>query len=147
MADTTHSISRRRYRRPCPKCTQVRWSDQFPTVVKRTGRQGPAVYCQECSVAVGRHATDDHRWRKYGLTRASYEAMYAAQGGCCSICRDVIGLDDDPDAHIDHDHGTGAVRGVVCRGCNLGLGFFRDDPARLEAAIAYLAASKAVRHG
>lgn len=40
--------------------------------------------------------------------------------------------------HIDHDHRTGKVRGILCQACNLGLGKFRDDPALIKSAIRYL---------
>ena len=72
------------------------------------------------------------RLSKYGLTEAEFEEMRHAQGGLCAIC----GLGDK--LVIDHDHDTGAVRGLLCHGCNVGLGFFRDDPVRLRAAAAYL---------
>ena len=39
---------------------------------------------------------------------------------------------------IDHDHGTGQVRGILCTACNFGLGAFKDNPIFLEAAIRYL---------
>lgn len=39
---------------------------------------------------------------------------------------------------IDHCHKTDTLRGVLCRSCNLALGFFKDDPARLAAAMRYL---------
>jgi len=42
------------------------------------------------------------------------------------------------DLHVDHDHITGALRGLLCSACNTGLGFFRDHPELLKRAIEYL---------
>jgi hypothetical protein len=56
-------------------------------------------------------------------------------GGLCDICGGVptgIGL------CIDHDHETGMVRGLLCNGCNIGLGGFRDNPRLLIRAADYL---------
>ena len=58
--------------------------------------------------------------------------MIAAQGGVCAICQDA------PAAHVDHDHATGAVRGVLCFNCNGGLGQFRDRTDVMRKAIKYL---------
>lgn len=76
--------------------------------------------------------------------------MHAAQGGRCAICRTPVAniLEYDGDArlstHVDHCHTTGAVRGILCRDCNTGLGGFRDDPERLRAAMAYLETSRMI---
>lgn len=78
-----------------------------------------------------------HLKKRYGITTADVEQMIADQGGDCPICGDVL---PEP-AHIDHDHETGRVRGVLCRSCNQGLGMYRDDPARLRAAADYLEGS------
>jgi hypothetical protein len=51
----------------------------------------------------------------------------------CPICADVT-----PDKVADHCHETGAVREWICRRCNVGLGMFRDNPAAMEAAAAYI---------
>ena len=40
--------------------------------------------------------------------------------------------------HIDHDHETGVIRGVLCQGCNLALGHIRDSPERLRKLAGYL---------
>ena len=39
---------------------------------------------------------------------------------------------------VDHDHTTGAVRGIVCLLCNAAMGAFHDDPTLIRRAIAYV---------
>ena len=68
----------------------------------------------------------------------SFDEMLAAQGGQCAACKtdEFVGPGKRP--HVDHDHKTGAVRGLVCVRCNVILGMAQDDPARLQACIRYL---------
>lgn len=73
---------------------------------------------------------------KYGLTGADVDAMVAAQGGCCAICKSKT--HGHKNWHVDHDHVTGCVRGVLCGHCNPGLGNFKDSPAALVSAAVYL---------
>lgn len=82
------------------------------------------------------------RWRFYGITREVALMMYESQGGGCAICREPLPLHE---MHVDHDHDCcprgscgPCVRGLLCGRCNLGLGQFRDDVARLRAAADYL---------
>jgi len=57
------------------------------------------------------------------------------QEGLCAICRGPSGRRA---LGVDHDHTTGAVRGLLCSTCNSGLGGFRDNAALLIEAIVYL---------
>lgn len=108
----------------------------------------------------GMHPGDVAAWRAfyakalslYRITPAQYRLMYVAQRGRCAICRVAKGIHpDDPKARgtrrlgIDHNHVTGAVRGLLCTGgdktCNRIIGWL-DRPALLRAAD-YLAAPPA----
>jgi hypothetical protein len=77
------------------------------------------------------------RRKRYGITAADFEQLLAKQNDECAICGDRTV------ECVDHCHVTGAVRGLLCRLCNTGLGHFRDDPERLMAAAAYLLRSRA----
>lgn len=73
--------------------------------------------------------------KKYGLTKEQYQERLEAQGGCCVICRDGK---TKRDFHIDHEHTTGRIRGLLCSRCNTGLGQFRDSIGFLAKAQEYL---------
>ena len=74
--------------------------------------------------------------RKYGLKPGQYDEMFRNQAGGCAICgtppRSGRRLD------VDHCHGSGTVRGLLCTDCNLTLGKMQDSPERLRAAAAYV---------
>ncbi len=74
------------------------------------------------------------REKLYGLTADALAAMRSAQGDACPICLEPF----VKEPHVDHDHATGRIRGLLCGRCNLGLGKFRDDPERLRRAVDYL---------
>jgi len=77
-----------------------------------------------------------------GIGLEEYEELLASQAGVCAICSEPPPpLTDGKQAfHVDHDHANGEIRGLLCRGCNFGLGNFRDRTDLLRAAIAYLMA-------
>lgn len=80
----------------------------------------------------------ERRCARYGIDPDEYERLYQGQGGGCAICGAL-----QPDLFIDHDHTSGAVRGLLCSLCNLGLGYFADAEDRLTSAVAYLQQSRA----
>lgn len=73
--------------------------------------------------------------RKYGVSAEDWGGLYDRQLGRCAICLTPL---SETKVHVDHDHSTGAVRGLLCSTCNPGLGFFKDDPAVLLRAAEYL---------
>jgi len=108
---------------------------------KRWQRENPErVRAQrEAAKADGRRREQtrrSHLKQKYGMTTEQYDEMLAAQGGGCAIC----GRPPRPDIslHVDHDHATGAIRGLSCFRCNNALGDFDDDISLLESAVRYL---------
>jgi hypothetical protein len=77
-----------------------------------------------------------HLKRKYGMTIEEYGVMLDAQGGGCFICGRPPR--DDSSLHVDHDHSSGRVRGILCFSCNNALADFQDDPALLRKAASYV---------
>jgi hypothetical protein len=76
---------------------------------------------------------------QYGLTVGDYDVMLAAQGGGCAICgRAAHNGNDTRKLHVDHDHETGRVRGILCANCNRILGLAGDDTGILRKAADYL---------
>lgn len=78
----------------------------------------------------------------YGLSLDDYNAKYAEQEGCCSICH-THQLELTKSLHVDHCHTTGKIRGLLCFKCNTLLGKVNDNPEILASAINYLR----VHHG
>lgn len=74
------------------------------------------------------------RLKKYGLTKDQYLCLLKKQGELCRICQKPFGTR----IHIDHDHVTGRIRGLLCHNCNVGMGHFQDKAQLLRAAVAYL---------
>ena len=59
--------------------------------------------------------------RLYGLTIEDYDGMLIAQNGVCAICKEGP---SEFRLAVDHNHETGAIRGLLCNSCNVRLGWF-----------------------
>lgn len=80
-----------------------------------------------------RHNPNKYMQKMYGISPTQFIQMVKSQGGRCLICdRESLRL------HIDHNHKTKEVRGLLCPTCNRGLGMFYDNPELLEEAAHYL---------
>ena len=77
----------------------------------------------------------DNKRRKTGVTKLRWSILYATQNGLCALC-DFDFSDHPTGAHIDHNHTTGAVRGLLCLSCNTSMAS-ADKPGWLARAAAY----------
>jgi hypothetical protein len=77
-----------------------------------------------------------HLRNKFGLTPDQYGVILADQGGACALCKKppTLGIS----LHVDHDHRTGEIRGLLCMRCNNALGLFRENSDLLRRAARYV---------
>lgn len=76
--------------------------------------------------------------KKYGITEEQFDQMFEDQGRCCAICKAPTANAGRYGWHTDHCHEMDYVRGILCHGCNVGIGNLRHSPYILRAAADYL---------
>lgn len=90
----------------------------------------------ECSSCAGRRSTTGNLSRNYDLTDEQYNDLFASQDSRCAICG---GAPKKQRLHVDHNHKTGLIRGLLCMWCNHRLlGGARESVDVLKRAAAYL---------
>lgn len=128
-------------RHPCSVCHLIAADD---TLIRGLDKVAGS-FCEPCwndmastfaNRLVAGETLNRYYQRTYGISTSEYGQMYLRQRGQCAICK-IRPEANDPLA-VDHDHATGAVRGLLCRTCNIGLGCFKDNVASMGRAIAYL---------
>ncbi len=133
----------------CRRCLVEKPADRFsPTKKNRDGLQS---YCKECNAAYARATNNPERNKRtnlkrlYNLSLEAYEALVIIQDGLCACCGEKPPLITRKDGvewdrlHVDHDHNTGRIRGLVCVKCNRLFTEGWDNAPALCKAIAYLA--------
>jgi hypothetical protein len=139
----------------CVICKEEKESSSFHKA--RANKDGHMGRCKECSAEYNKEWQSRNPekakeiWKKsekknrqkyserkkaktYGLSLDDYRDLVEKHDGLCAICGEA----PDRGLNVDHCHDTGAVRGLLCSKCNLGLGHFGDDPALIEKALKYL---------
>jgi hypothetical protein len=127
----------------CTTCKVTKHTDEF-YFRKDTGKY--KTECKVCTVSRSkRNRKEDadvydrerHLMQTYGLTLEDYDSLLISQEGCCAICNSP-----DPKGkgrfHVDHNHKTGEIRGLLCSTCNQGIGLLLDNPTILRKAAEYL---------
>ncbi|WP_205625468.1 endonuclease VII domain-containing protein [Actinomadura atramentaria] len=122
--------------RRCAKCERNRQAKFYSGPRARV-----CASCRKKARSAGRH--ERRVQLTYGLGPGEYEALLAAQGGRCAICKGTR----RQRLSVDHDHKTGVVRGLLCRLCNGRLlTAARDSAEILRAAADYLDNPPALIH-
>jgi hypothetical protein len=80
----------------------------------------------------------DYQARRYGLDFHAFKQLNDQQGGLCAICGEDRTYQHHRRLSIDHDHETGAVRGLLCPPCNHALGFVADSERVVVGLLSYL---------
>lgn len=131
------AIGQKTMSKPCNRCGGA---DRFPPS-KTSGKYGNCRPCWEIWYKQDRKAkpekyrTYEHR-RNYGLEPEEYQDILRSQNFACAICKETDNL------NVDHNHETDEVRGILCRCCNLMLGYAKDSTDTLFIAIEYLKSGK-----
>ena len=130
----------------CRKCGETKPEEAF-RIKKSTGNVTSP--CKVCLAATNKRRYDGSEevrqrhhagvrvrklMREYGLTVEAHQQMFRDQEGRCAICN----IEPSSILHVDHDHVTGDVRGLLCNNCNWALGLFKDDSAVIRSAADYL---------
>jgi len=77
-------------------------------------------------------------YRRWKLTLDEYDQILKLQNGVCAICHHPSTTHNNRALSVDHDHKTGKVRGLLCHGCNTGIGNLKDNPDFCRRAVHYL---------
>lgn len=127
----------------CSKCGESKSFDDFHR--SSSARDGKASWCKKCVNNIRRDnrkktytPENKRKWQirtRYGLTIEQVEELRASQGGSCAVCKKEL-----KKFHIDHDHNTGKVRGLLCHRCNVMIGGW-DDKEWLNSAMRYMGVS------
>jgi hypothetical protein len=118
--------------RLCSICNEVKdLSDFYSHNVSKGPYKGTRkMYraCKDC-IQISRRAS------KY---KVPFETVkFLLSKNTCDICGGN-GSEFKKGMHIDHCHSTGALRGVLCHSCNVGIGLFKDDISLMQKAMEYL---------
>jgi hypothetical protein len=143
----------------CGKCKQWLPVDHFFRLTRAV--TGLASACKKCTRVVHQKGAYHVKYRDqnpekvaaekrrrhllimYGVTPEWYDATLASQEGVCAICGEaetVMRFGKLKMLAVDHDHTSREPRGLLCQGCNQGIGQLGEDPKRMEAAALYLEA-------
>lgn len=133
----------------CVDCREPKELTEFYYQNKALGTR--SARCKKCALTAMKawrnknldYETNRNLSKNYNLSLDDYNALLVAQSHCCAICgkhesQNDVGNRGTKKLAVDHDHVTGAIRGLLCTKCNTGLGAFQDNIETLLAAALYI---------
>jgi hypothetical protein len=123
-------------------------SDEIKAYVKRWQQENADrlnAYRRAHNANRRREIRERHLKRTFGITLVDFDAMLAAQSGGCAICGRQA--PENTSLHVDHDHETGVVRGLLCFTCNGALGMLGESDEFLSRAADYVTSGGFVPSG
>jgi hypothetical protein len=77
-------------------------------------------------------------FKTYGLTTEDWNKLLESQNYSCAICKRDLKQEITKHIHVDHNHETGKVRGMLCHQCNAAIGLLREDKDIILSSLNYL---------
>ncbi len=133
----------------CTKC-EINWAVNTKEElskffdIDRSKNDGLYSSCKTCKAKLKKssykayfHKNSNRQMKQnFGISLGDYERILELQDFKCAICR--ISPPTTKRFSVDHCHKTNRVRGLLCNGCNLGIGIFKDNTSTLNSAINYI---------
>jgi len=132
----------------CSKCGENKPLNEFHK--RSLSKDGHTAKCGVClntkAMKVSSTQPEDRRGynlkQRFNLTIEEYNVIFLKQKGRCAICTKAETMKDTKGStkwlSVDHHHGTGSIRGLLCSNCNTGIGLLGDSIKNMKSAIKYL---------
>jgi hypothetical protein len=135
--DRSKKIGRRGHCKVCENKKIRSRRAEDPEEIKQARRDQSKKFRQEQPEKARAIQRNSYLKWQYGMTSAEYDVKLASQGGGCYICEKTP-QEEGQMLAVDHDHGTGKIRGILCQRCNTTLGRFQEDPKLLRKVANYI---------
>jgi len=127
-------------------CNICKQNKPFSEFSKSNAKRGDGLQytCKFCNTIEKRKwrennvnkARNTRYFKKYGIDIEQVNLILGKQNNKCAICDSNIEIGKN--AHLDHNHIDGNIRGFLCQKCNHAIGLFKDSTNILKSAILYL---------
>lgn len=143
--------------RTCTKCGETKPLDQMVKGNPSKYKDGRRNQCNSCNAARMRKYFSENpkqyeknkaiprkkrpNWKRHGITEEVYTTMFNLYDGKCHSCkiRTVEVIDHDHQCCSIYSCGK-CVRGLLCKPCNISLGYLEDSPDQINCLLAYITA-------